>query len=99
MCDRQWRGSGEIALSGWRLSQRYAGFDAETRFDVAAIDTPESSRCRSGDLLQGLIKPYECEAFGTECTPRRPLGATMVSGEGACAAYHQYRRLESTGGG
>ena len=99
VCDRQWRGIGEIALSGWRLSQRYAGFDAETRFDVAAIDSPESSRCRSGEVLQGLIKPYECEAFGTECTPRRPLGATMVSGEGACAAYHQYRRLESTGGG
>jgi len=94
VCDRQWRGIGEIPLSGWRLSARYADYDAETRFDVAAIDSPESSLCRSGEVLQGLIKPYECEAFGNECTPRRPLGATMVSGEGACAAYYQYRRLD-----
>ncbi len=61
---------------------------------MAAIDSPESSLCRSGEVLQGLIKPHECEAFGTECTPRRPLGATMVSSEGACAAYYQYRRLD-----
>jgi hydrogenase expression/formation protein HypD len=94
VCDRQWRGIGEIPLSGWRLSSRYAAFDAEARFDVAAIESPESSLCRSGEVLQGLIKPHECEAFGVECTPRRPLGATMVSGEGACAAYYQYRRLD-----
>ena len=94
VCDRQWRGIGEIPLSGWRLSERYADFDAETRFDVTAIDSPESSLCRSGEVLQGLIKPHECEAFGTECTPRRPFGATMVSSEGACAAYYQYRRLD-----
>jgi hydrogenase expression/formation protein HypD len=94
VCDRQWRGIGEIARSGWQLSTRYADFDAEARFDVAAIESPESSLCRSGEVLQGLIKPHECEAFGVECTPRRPLGATMVSGEGACAAYYQYRRLD-----
>ena len=94
VCDRQWRGIGEIPVSGWRLSERYRDFDAEVRFDVAAIDTPESEVCRSGEVLQGLIKPNECEAFGTTCTPRNPLGATMVSSEGACAAYHQYRRLD-----
>jgi hydrogenase expression/formation protein HypD len=94
VCDRQWRGIGEIPLSGWRLSDRYQEFAAETRFDVAEVDAPESSACRSGEVLQGLIKPNECEAFGAACTPRSPLGATMVSSEGACAAYYQYRRLE-----
>ena len=94
VCDRQWRGIGEIPLSGWRLSDRYADFNAELRFGVSDIDTPESEICRSGEVLQGLIKPHECEAFGTTCTPRNPLGATMVSSEGACAAYHQYRRLD-----
>ncbi len=94
VCDRQWRGIGEIPESGWRLSRRYREFDAEYRFDVAAINSPESSLCRSGEVLQGLIKPHECAAFGKECTPRKPLGATMVSSEGACAAYYQYRRLD-----
>lgn len=94
VCDRQWRGIGEIPLSGWRLSSRYEEFDAEIRFDVVDVDAPESALCRSGEVLQGLIKPTECEAFGKECTPRTPLGATMVSSEGACAAYFQYRRLE-----
>ena len=93
VCDRQWRGIGEIPASGWRLSERYAAFDAEQRFDVGAIDAAESERCRSGEVLQGTLKPFECEAFGTECTPRTPLGATMVSSEGACGAYYQYRRL------
>ena len=97
VCDRTWRGIGEIAGSGWRLNERYRAFDAEERFDVAAIDSPESTRCRSGEVLQGLITPHECEAFGRECTPRTPLGATMVSSEGACAAYYQYRRLDATG--
>jgi hydrogenase expression/formation protein HypD len=95
VCDRQWRGIGEIPASGWRLSDRYAEFDAERRFGVSELDAPESELCRSGEVLQGLIKPHECEAFGKECTPRTPLGATMVSSEGACAAYYQYRRLES----
>ncbi len=93
VCDRQWRGIGEIPASGWRLSERYAAFDAEQRFDVGAIDAAESERCRSGEVLQGTLKPFECQAFGTECTPRTPLGATMVSSEGACGAYYQYRRL------
>ena len=94
VCDRQWRGIGEIPRSGWKLAERYAHFDAETRFGVSEIDTPESELCRSGEVLQGLIKPHECAAFGEECTPRTPLGATMVSSEGACAAYFQYRRLD-----
>ena len=94
--DRTWRGIGMIPGSGWRLSEKYAEFDAENRFDVRGIRTIESTLCRSGEVLQGLIKPHECAAFGRECTPRNPLGATMVSSEGACAAYYLYRRLELT---
>lgn len=96
VCDRTWRGIGEIPASGWCLAELYRDFDAEHRFGVSEMDSPESSLCRSGEVLQGLIKPTECEAFGRECTPRSPLGATMVSSEGACAAYFQYRRLEGT---
>ncbi len=92
--DRSWRGIGMIPSSGWRLSHAYRDYDAEHRFSVTDIHTEESSVCRSGEVLQGLIKPHECEAFGTLCTPRNPLGATMVSSEGACAAYYLYRRLE-----
>ncbi len=92
--DRTWRGIGMIPQSGWKLSERYAEYDAETRFSVTDIHTDESALCRSGEVLQGLIKPHECAAFGKECTPRKPLGATMVSSEGACAAYYTYRRLD-----
>ena len=91
--DRAWRGIGVIPASGWRLSPAYRDFDAEYRFDVGDIRTSESADCRSGEVLQGMIKPHECAAFGTLCTPRSPLGATMVSSEGACAAYYLYRRL------
>jgi hydrogenase expression/formation protein HypD len=91
--DRNWRGIGMIPQSGWELSARYADFDAAQRFEVADIVTQEPAVCRSGEVLQGLIKPNECEAFGTECTPRKPLGATMVSAEGACAAYYTYGRF------
>ena len=91
--DRPWRGIGVIPDSGWRLSERYREYDAEHRFAVDSITTEEPAACRSGEVLQGLIKPHECEAFGTVCTPRNPLGATMVSNEGACAAYYLYRRL------
>ncbi|CAN5526372.1 hydrogenase formation protein HypD [soil metagenome] len=92
--DRTWRGIGMIPQSGWKLSERYAAYDAEERFSVTDIHTEESTLCRSGEVLQGLIKPHECAAFGKECTPRNPLGATMVSSEGACAAYYTYRRLD-----
>jgi hydrogenase expression/formation protein HypD len=85
--DQAWRGIGTIPNSGWKLAPAYRAFDAAERFDVGAIRAVESPECRSGDVLQGLITPPECPAFGTVCTPRRPLGATMVSSEGACAAY------------
>lgn len=96
--DRNWRGIGTIPLSGWELSEKYRDFDAAHRFTVTGIDTKESERCRAGEVLQGLIKPSECEAFGTECTPRNPLGATMVSSEGACAAYYLYARFRDPEG-
>lgn len=92
--DRAWRGIGTIPDSGWRLSEAFREYDAEHRFDVGQVRTEESAECRSGAVLQGLIRPNECPAFGTACTPRSPLGATMVSAEGACAAYYLYRRLE-----
>jgi hydrogenase expression/formation protein HypD len=94
--DRAWRGIGTIPRSGWRLAPKYREFDAEYRFAVEDLHTAESAICRSGEVLQGHIKPHECAAFGKECTPRNPLGATMVSSEGACAAYYLYRRLEVT---
>ncbi|MEM9607211.1 MAG: hydrogenase formation protein HypD [Actinomycetota bacterium] len=94
VCDRQWRGIGDIPASGWRLAEAYRDFDASHRFDVGDLTVDEPEICRAGEVLQGLIKPSECEAFGTTCTPRTPLGATMVSSEGACAAYYQYRRLD-----
>ncbi|MFF4362785.1 hydrogenase formation protein HypD [Streptomyces sp. NPDC001604] len=93
--DRNWRGIGPIPLSGWRLTEAFRAFDAEHRFDVTGIRTEEPAECRAGEVLQGLIKPTECAAFGTTCTPRTPLGATMVSSEGACAAYYLYRRMNS----
>jgi hydrogenase expression/formation protein HypD len=93
--DRAWRGIGVIPRSGWRLSAAYREYDAEDRFHITGIHTEESKLCRSGDVLRGVIKPAECGAFGKECTPRRPLGATMVSSEGACAAYYNYGRFIS----
>jgi hydrogenase expression/formation protein HypD len=90
-CDRKWRGIGTIPLSGWRLRDELADFDAEKRFAVENINTKESPLCISGLVLQGRQKPNECPAFGKECTPEHPLGATMVSSEGACAAYYRYR--------
>jgi len=88
--DRQWRGLGLLAASGLQIRDRYAAFDAEKKFRVDEIQTRESTLCISGAVLQGLKKPRQCPAFGRECTPRHPLGATMVSSEGACAAYIKY---------
>jgi hydrogenase expression/formation protein HypD len=93
--DRAWRGIGVIPRSGWRLNAAYRDFDAEERFHISGIHTEESPRCRAGDVLRGAIKPAECGAFGKECSPRHPLGATMVSSEGACAAYFNYGRFLS----
>jgi len=92
--DRNWRGIGTIPRSGWELSDDYADFDAAVRFTVTDIRTEESKICRAGEVLRGTLKPNECEAFGKECTPRTPLGATMVSSEGACAAYFTYGRFK-----
>lgn len=93
--DRQWRGLGPIPASGMRLSEAYRAFDAEVRFDLGGIVAQECAECISGEILQGLKRPGECPAFGTRCTPDQPLGAPMVSSEGACAAYYRYRRHET----
>jgi hydrogenase expression/formation protein HypD len=90
---RKWRGVGEIPQSGLGLGDEYAAFDAEKKFGVADHHVEESADCQSGLVLQGQIKPHECPAFGEKCTPEHPLGATMVSSEGACAAYYRYRRM------
>lgn len=90
--DRAWRGLGRIPRSGWGLREKFAAFDAERRFGLTGDGVEESTECRSGLVLQGALKPPECPAFGTRCTPEHPLGATMVSSEGACAAYYRYRR-------
>lgn len=91
-CDRKWRGIGTIPNSGWKLRPEFAEFDAENRFQVDTIQPEESPLCIAGQILQGKKKPHECSAFGGECTPEHPLGATMVSAEGACAAYYRYGR-------
>jgi hydrogenase expression/formation protein HypD len=90
--DRNWRGIGMIPQSGWGLRDDLAAFDAEQRFDVSHIQTRESEICIAGQILQGLKKPVECPVFGTLCTPENPLGAPMVSSEGACAAFYRYGR-------
>ena len=91
---RKWRGIGEIPESGLGLAPAYAAFDAARRFRVEDHTAQENPECISGLVLQGVRKPQECPAFGTKCTPLHPLGATMVSAEGACAAYYKYRRHE-----
>lgn len=96
VCDRKWRGVGMIPASGYRLREEFRAHDAERIFAVSDIETHESTVCISGQVLKGLKKPHDCPAFGKECSPQSPLGATMVSGEGACAAYFAYgRHLES----
>jgi hydrogenase expression/formation protein HypD len=92
VCDRQWRGIGLIPNSGYGLRPEFALYDAERRFDLENLTVQESPLCIAGEILQGVKKPYECSAFGTLCTPEHPLGAPMVSSEGACAAYYRYGR-------
>lgn len=89
---RKWRGVGAIPQSGYELSEEFRAFDAEERFNTSAIQTAEPAVCIAGEILQGIKKPHDCPAFGTECSPQHPLGATMVSAEGACAAYFAYGR-------
>ena len=98
ICDRDWRGVGRIAQSGYKLRPEYRDHDAERIFEVENLHTQESPLCISGQILQGLKKPHDCPAFGKECTPHSPLGATMVSAEGACAAYFAYgrRRMQTS---
>jgi len=93
LVDRKWRGIGEIPRSGLGLRPEFADFDAELRFGLGDLAVDEPTECRAGDVLRGKLKPFECPAFGTLCTPERPLGAPMVSSEGACAAYFNYGRL------
>ncbi|MGC1256975.1 MAG: hydrogenase formation protein HypD, partial [Candidatus Acidiferrales bacterium] len=92
VCDRKWRGIGGVSQSGLRLRQEYAEFDADRIFGTVGVTANEPAECISAEVLQGLRKPTDCSAFGTRCTPENPLGAPMVSSEGACAAYYQYRR-------
>ena len=92
--DRTWRGIGEIPMSGLGLKSEYQRYDAENVFDVANISAQESPLCISGQIMQGLKRPHECSAFGKECNPEHPIGAPMVSSEGACAAYFHYGKLK-----
>ncbi|MGB7875249.1 MAG: hydrogenase formation protein HypD, partial [Anaerolineales bacterium] len=91
--DRKWRGIGSIPMSGWDLRPEFEKFNAEKRFNVETVTAEESPLCIAGLILQGLKKPHECTAFGNQCNPEHPLGATMVSSEGACAAYYRYGRV------
>ena len=90
--DRKWRGIGNIPASGLALSHRYQHHDAELHFGIGDLHVSEPAECISGAVLRGMAKPVDCPAFGTRCTPETPLGATMVSAEGACAAYFRYHR-------
>ncbi|MBX9878834.1 MAG: hydrogenase formation protein HypD [Candidatus Obscuribacterales bacterium] len=94
--DRMWRGLGSIPKSGYKLSYDYADFDAERIFQLETISAEEPAICISGQILRGLKKPHECPAFANMCTPETPLGATMVSSEGTCAAYYKYGRIGQT---
>ena len=98
LSDRQWRGIGTIPNSGLTLREEYSDFDAEVRFGLADITAAEPAECRAGDVLRGNLKPNACPAFGTRCTPENPLGAPMVSSEGACAAYYNYARFRQPTG-
>ena len=93
LVDRKWRGIGQIPMSGLGLRPEFAAYDAERRFAVAGMEVNEPAECRAGAVLQGILKPHQCPAFGTRCTPEHPLGAPMVSSEGACAAYYNFGRL------
>ena len=92
LADRNWRGIGEIPMSGLKLRREFMEFDAERKFGVSGITVNEPAECRAGDVLTGRLKPPKCAAFGTRCTPEHPLGALMVSSEGACAAYYNLAR-------
>jgi hydrogenase expression/formation protein HypD len=89
----EWRGLGFISQSGLRISDRYADLDAERRFSIPGVRVADPKACQCGEVLKGVIKPWECKVFGTACTPERPIGTCMVSSEGACAAYYNFGRF------
>jgi hydrogenase expression/formation protein HypD len=91
----EWRGLGEIAQSGLKIRDEYAQFDAEVKFPVPNRQVPDAAACQCGDILKGVLKPWQCKVFGTACTPENPIGTCMVSSEGACAAYYKYGRLST----
>ena len=93
----EWRGLGSIDHSGVRVREAYAQFDAEHRFPVPNLKIADPKSCQCGEVLKGVIKPHQCKVFGTACTPEMPLGSLMVSSEGACAAYYNYGRIDTTG--
>jgi len=99
LVDRKWRGIGTIPRSGLALREEFAAWDAERKFGMGEMVVDEPAECHAGEVLQGRMKPHQCPAFGTLCTPERPLGAPMVSSEGACAAYYNYGRLRTPAGG
>ena len=99
LVDRKWRGIGTIPGSGLALRPEFAAWDAERKFGLEDVAVAEPAECHAGEVLQGRLKPHQCPAFGTLCTPERPLGAPMVSSEGACAAYYNYGRLRTPAGG
>jgi hydrogenase expression/formation protein HypD len=99
LVDRKWRGIGTIPRSGLALREEFAAWDAERKFGMGEMVVDEPAECHAGEVLQGRMKPHQCPAFGTRCTPERPLGAPMVSSEGACAAYYNYGRLRTPAGG
>src|SRR4051795_2163631 len=93
----EWRGLGFISHSGLKLSERYAELDAELRYEVPGVRVADPKACQCGEVLKGVIKPWECKVFGTACTPERPIGTCMVSSEGACAAFYNYGRFAQRG--
>jgi hydrogenase expression/formation protein HypD len=90
----EWRGLGSIDHSGVRMRREFAAFDAERKFSMPNVAVADPKSCQCGEVLKGLIKPHQCKVFGTACTPENPLGALMVSSEGACAAYYQFGRID-----
>ena len=93
----EWRGLGEIARSGLKIRDEYAEFDAEVKFVVPNCQVADAKACQCGEILKGVLKPWQCKVFGTACTPENPIGTCMVSSEGACAAYYKYGRLSALG--
>ncbi len=92
----EWRGLGDIAVSGLKIRADYAAFDAEQKFALPGQQVADHRACQCGEILKGVLKPWQCKVFGTACTPEHPIGACMVSSEGACAAYYKYGRLSIT---